>query len=75
MSADLPMLGHNIGAEVHEEPMIVQADTGTLEAGMMICVEPFILKQYQIQDQLLITQNGFELLSKDFDTRELFVVD
>jgi Xaa-Pro dipeptidase len=75
LNADLPLLGHNIGAEVHEEPMIVQAETGLLEAGMIICVEPFVRRQYQIQDQLLITENGIELLSKDFDTRELFVID
>lgn len=75
LSVDLPLLGHNIGAEVHEEPMIAQTETGTLEAGMVICVEPFVNRQYQIQDQLLITKAGVELLSKDFDTRELFVID
>jgi Xaa-Pro aminopeptidase len=74
-SADLPLLGHNIGVEGHEEPMIVQAETGTLEKGMVICVEPFLQKQFQIQDQLLVTANGIELLSKDFDTREMFVIE
>jgi Xaa-Pro aminopeptidase len=73
--ADLPLLGHNIGVEGHEEPMIVQAETGVLEEGMVICVEPFLQKQFQIQDQLLITANGVELLSKDFDTREIFVIE
>ena len=73
--ADLPLLGHNIGAELHEEPMIAQSDTGTLECGMVVCVEPFLRKQYQIQDQLLITTTGTELLSKDFDTREMFVIE
>jgi len=75
LTPDLPLLGHNIGVDVHEEPMIAQAETGTLEAGMVICVEPFFQKQYQIQDQLLITSSGVELLSKDFDTTELFVIN
>lgn len=74
LTANLPLLGHNIGIELHEEPMIVQAETGTLEAGMVICVEPLIRQQYHIQDQLLITPAGVELLSSGFDTRELFVI-
>ena len=72
---DLPLLGHNIGTEAHEEPMIAQADTGALESRMVICVEPFFGKQYQIQDQLLITSNGIELLSNGFPTEEMFVVE
>lgn len=74
LSPDLRLLGHNIGIEVHEEPMIVQADTGVLEAGMVICIEPHILRQYQIQDQLLITPRGVELLSNGFDTSKIFVI-
>jgi Xaa-Pro aminopeptidase/Xaa-Pro dipeptidase len=69
------ILGHSIGIEVHEEPMIVQAKTGTLQAGMVICIEPLILQQYHIQDQLLITQDGVEVLSTGFNTEELFVID
>lgn len=75
LRADLPLLGHNIGLDTHEDPMIAQAETGTLEAGMVICLEPLVQKQYHIQDQLLITAQGVELLSKDFDTRELFVIN
>ncbi len=60
-------LGHGIGLEVHEGPRIRSNSEDTLEAGMVITVEPGIYIPgwggVRIEDDALVTLNGATLLT------------
>jgi Xaa-Pro aminopeptidase len=60
-------LGHGVGLEVHEEPHISKKDNNVLRPGMVFTIEPAIyLPQkfgIRIEDMVLVTQNGCEVLS------------
>jgi len=58
-------LGHPIGLQVHDV-----GGTGTLEPGMIITIEPGIYVREEslgvrIEDDVLVTENGHEVLSKN----------
>ncbi|HHY37796.1 MAG TPA: aminopeptidase P family protein [Clostridia bacterium] len=67
------ILGHGVGTDLHEAPTIGDRVTGidegqTLEAGMVVALEPGILVPgvgggHQ-EDMVLITENGPEVLTK-----------
>jgi Xaa-Pro aminopeptidase len=60
--------GHGVGIEVHEPPWVGSTSADTLEPGMVITVEPGVyLKGWggvRIEDTLLVTVNGYEILTK-----------
>ncbi len=68
------MLGHQIGIDCHEHPMVNRATDFILKPGMVFCSEPkmFFLDEcyMRVEDMILITETGAEFLSK-FD-RERF---
>ena len=68
--------GHGLGIEVHEEPSISAKDKTILQPGMIITIEPGIyipnLGGVRIEDDVLVTENGYELLTKS--TRELIYI-
>jgi Xaa-Pro dipeptidase len=71
---DSGMLGHQIGIDCHEHPMI-NRDTGfILRPGMVFCSEPKMFFKdecyMRVEDMILVTETGAEFLSK-FD-RNLF---
>jgi len=69
------LVGHHVGVWWHqEEPMLVPGEPRTLEPGMVICLEPVVDGYWHLQDELLITAHGCDLLSDRFDTDTLFVM-
>ena len=71
---DSGMLGHQIGIDCHEHPMINRDTDFILRPGMVFCSEPKMFFENEcylrVEDMILVTESGAEFLSK-FD-RELF---
>lgn len=74
LTHDLPLVGHCVGVDVHENPMIVPSVHTKLVENATICLEPLTLRQFHIQDQYVITPHGAELLSDKFNTDDIFVI-
>lgn len=60
-------LGHGIGLDVHETPRIAADQSETLQAGMIVTIEPGIYLPgwggIRIEDDILVTRDGHEVLS------------
>jgi Xaa-Pro aminopeptidase len=60
-------LGHGIGLEVHEDPRLSPKSTHSLEAGMVVTIEPGVyvpdLGGLRIEENVVITADGAHLLS------------
>jgi Xaa-Pro aminopeptidase len=65
------MLGHGIGLSIHEEPLIAPASPRQLEPGMVLTVEvPYYFwfsGGLGIEDVILVTDDGYRLLSSCVD--------
>lgn len=71
---DSGMLGHQIGIDCHEHPMINRDTDFILRPGMVFCSEPKMFFENEcymrVEDMILVTETGAVFLSK-FD-RDLF---
>ncbi|MCI8396197.1 MAG: aminopeptidase P family protein [Clostridia bacterium] len=69
-------LGHGVGMNVHEDPILSQKSDKVLKENMVIAVEPgiYIPGKYgiRIEDTVLITREGTEILTKS--TKEYCVI-
>jgi ectoine hydrolase len=62
----IDFVGHGIGVHLHEEPYLGRYGDATLEAGMVLGIEPLVYspgKGMQNKDMVLVTDDGCELLS------------
>ena len=78
-------IGHNIGLDIHELPGISKDNKETLKPNQVICIEPFfyqdggfpiwtVSNKYGLEDQILVTENGHEILSPDeFISRDIWI--
>lgn len=74
---DSGMLGHQIGIDCHEHPMVNRSTDYILKPGMVFCSEPkmfFVDECYmRVEDMILVTETGAEFLTNfDRDLFELF---
>ncbi len=60
-------LGHGLGLEVHEQPVLARRSETILQPGMIVTVEPGIYLPgkggVRIEDDVLVTEKGFVVLS------------
>jgi len=60
-------LGHGIGLNIHEQPVLAPQAKGVLEPGQIVTVEPGIylpgIGGVRIEDDILVTANGATVLS------------
>lgn len=76
LTLNLPHIGHSLGLGLHEAPMISPFDDTELREGMMLAVEPAhrdggpIL---HVEDLVLVTANGHEVVSRSADWSTLLV--
>ena len=74
---DIEMLGHQIGIDCHEFPLVNKDNDFIIKPGMTFAVEPkmwFDNEMYmRVEDIILITETGAEILT-DFP-RDLFEIE
>lgn len=72
-------LGHGIGLDVHESPRLGPGQTGQLQAGMVVTVEPGVYLPgkfgIRIEDDVLVTKDGHEVLTSVPKDLESTLVD
>lgn len=73
-----PHVGHGFGLGGHEVPMLQPYDEHELRPNMLICIEPVVLDKdlggFQLEDLILITEEGSVILTNYADTEEMFLI-
>ena len=61
-----PHIGHSLGLECHEFPMLSPVEDFALEENMVFNIEPVVVaenRQFHFEDLVLVKKDGFEILS------------
>ncbi|HEY3314925.1 MAG TPA: Xaa-Pro peptidase family protein [Bacillota bacterium] len=61
-------VGHGLGLSLHEDPYVGRYGDWVLQEGMVLCIEPYVVfpernAGFQVEDEVLVTANGYELLT------------
>lgn len=79
MRCNMPFVGHSIGVGQHELPVITPFEESVYEPGMTFMIEPLGVDPdvggFSIEDLVVVTDKGPEILSDAFGTEEMFVID
>ena len=71
-------IGHGLGLGLHEYPMLKPTTDELLQPGMVLCIEPAYLDPgvagYHIEDLVLVTSDGREVLTDYESAREAQVI-
>jgi len=71
-------LGHSTGLLVHEGFEITRTTDRVIESGMVLNIEPTHIEpgdaRYHIEDTILVTETGIEVLSNYYDPKEMYVI-
>ncbi|WP_293863962.1 Xaa-Pro peptidase family protein [uncultured Alsobacter sp.] len=74
----MPHVGHSLGIELHEKPMLKAGEKTRLMPGMLINVEPSTFDDeksaFHTEDLLLITETGTELMTLGLAPPEIPVI-
>jgi Xaa-Pro dipeptidase len=74
----MPHIGHSLGVELHESPMLRPGEKTKLEVGMVINIEPLITdsagETYHLEDLFVVTEQGPRLLTLGFAPRQLPII-
>lgn len=75
----IKFLGHGLGLGLHEEPYIGPYTNIELQSGMVMCIEPLCWYPnkwgLQLEDEIIITDDGYEIITNLYDETELFRID
>jgi Xaa-Pro aminopeptidase len=69
MPFQMPHVGHGLGGGLHEFPILHPMNEAPLEPGMVLAIEPMLKfpergECYHVEDLLVVTDDGFELLTE-----------
>lgn len=71
-------IGHGLGLSTHERPLLSDFDKLVLQEGMVFCIEPLLLipgvEGYHVEDEILITKDGYEILTDLMNTSEFYEI-
>lgn len=72
-------LGHGLGLTLHEEPYLNRYSDSELKAGMVLAIEPYLMLPeknwgFQLEDEVIVTESGYELITDAYDDSELIRV-
>jgi len=75
----IDFVGHGLGLGLHEEPYIGKYGGAIFKPGMVMCVEPIHVVPgvmgFQVEDEILITDDGYEFITESASSTELPVIE
>ncbi len=71
-------IGHGLGLSAHERPFLSDFDKLEIRERMVLCVEPLLLIPnyggYHVEDEILVTGDGSEIITNRMNTANLFEI-